>query len=831
MDLMSLVARLSLDSSEYEQGLGNAEDRAKKSTLGSTLKTVGKMAAAGLAAATTAVVGLTTSAVQSYSEFQQLEGGIETLFGDAAPQVMKNASDAFKTAGMSMNDYMETSITSAASLLNSLGGDQAKAADLMDMSIQDMADNVNKMGTSMEAVQNAYRGFSRGNFTMLDNLALGFAGTKQGMEELLAKAIEIKASQGEVANYSIDSYADMVEAIHVVQEEMGITGTTAPEAAGTISGSFGSLRSAWDNLITGLADGNADIEQLISNVANSALGVANNILPIIKQALSGVGKLIGQIGPLVNDVVAMFVSELPDFVKAGASLLSSIVQGLVENLPVILDAVTEVVTFLINSLSENMPAIVGAMVEIMTTLASSMIENAPVFIDALLVLLQSIGEAMLTNLPVLLDSVSNLVQGLVSFFTENLPLFIQVAVQIITSLAQGLINAIPDVIAAIGQIVNGIITNLTTNLPVLLQMGVQLIASLAKGFVDNLPAIVAAITEVINAVVDFLLGDGLMDMLIMGVELIMSLAEGLIQALPDIVQAMVDILANLIQRIVENLPTFIEKGVELVVALITGLMDALPDIIQAIIDILTTLVEYIINNLPMFLEAGIQIILSLAQALIDNAPQVLEAMLTLVESLITLIIDNLGEFVSQGLEILISIGKGIVEAIPELLAKAGEAIKGLWEAFVNTDWGEVGGNIIDGITSGISGAVSRLWNAAVNAAKTALSKIKNVLGIASPSKVFRDEVGEMIPEGMAVGIEANTDAVKTAMDDLADITTDPFADMSNVIPFNDSANGAVGGRSVVINVYPREGQDEESIAEYVMEKLNLEYQREERALA
>ena len=297
MNLFELSAKLSLDSSEYEQGINSAVQ--KSNTFGDVLKAnlLSDTIRMGLTAlwealkrVSQAFIEIGKQAVEAYANYEQLAGGVETLFGDSAQRVLNDANQAFKTAGMSMNEYMETSIQSAASLISSLGGDQAKAAEMMNMSITDMADNVNKMGTTMEGVQNAYRGFSRGNFTMLDNLALGFSGTKEGMQELLDKAREISGFK-----YDISSYADIVEAIHVVQTEMhisGITaeeaaeavrngtmteaeafaamGTTAKEAATTIQGSLSMTKSAWQNLLVGIADENADFNALVINLVDSA---------------------------------------------------------------------------------------------------------------------------------------------------------------------------------------------------------------------------------------------------------------------------------------------------------------------------------------------------------------------------------------------------------------------------------------------------------------------------------------------------------------------------------------------------------------------------------
>ena len=317
--LFTMFAKLTLDTSEFEEKTEQSKEKA--SVFGDVLKAelVGKgisLAIDGMKKLAGAVADFTKSAVNSYGEIEQLRGGVETLFGDSAQKVLADADKAFQTAGMSASQYMETSIQSAASLINSLGGDQAKAAELMNMSITDMSDNVNKMGTSMEAVQNAYRGFSRGNFTMLDNLALGFAGTKEGMQDLLDKAEELSG-----VKYDISSYSDIVKAIHVVQDEMGITGTTAREASETIQGSVGAMKSAWENLIAGVADPNANMGTLIENMVGTAETALGNILPAVERAFDGIGDVIGTLIPVIT-------SKVPELMKAGGALLSGLVDGI-----------------------------------------------------------------------------------------------------------------------------------------------------------------------------------------------------------------------------------------------------------------------------------------------------------------------------------------------------------------------------------------------------------------------------------------------------------------------------------------------------------------------
>ena len=333
-DVLDLYAKVKFDSSEFNSGLSQAEK--SFSDFGGKIKagveTVAKITAGAVAAGAAAVGKIVSDSVSAYGSYEQLVGGVQTLFGDSAAKVLENSEQAFRTAGMSMNEYMETSIQSAAALINSLGGDQAQAADLMDMSIRDMSDNVNKMGTTMEAVQNAYRGFSRGNFTMLDNLALGFSGTKEGMEELLEKAEQISG-----IHYDISSYSDIVKAIHEVQQAMGITGTTAAEAADTIQGSAGSMKAAWENLKVELVKEDGDIGKSIDILFNSALTVFDNIEPKIERALGGVSEFVAKAAPVIAEKLPPIIEKIiPPLISASSTLVYSVGKGIAQALPSLL---------------------------------------------------------------------------------------------------------------------------------------------------------------------------------------------------------------------------------------------------------------------------------------------------------------------------------------------------------------------------------------------------------------------------------------------------------------------------------------------------------------
>lgn len=343
MDVFNLYAKLSLNTSEYEKGVEKAKGGASSlmdvfsgTVLGNVVTdglrniangfvTIGKMA-------TGAAISIGKASLDSYGEYEQLVGGVETLYKNSAKTVEQYAKRAFANVGMSANDYMETSTSFAASLVSSLAGDTDAAAEMSNMAISDMADNWNKMGSSVQSVQDAYRGFSKQNYTMLDNLKIGYGGTKTEMQRLLADADALNAKQRIYTKYSIDSFSDIVQAIHVVQTEMGITGTTADEAASTIQGSTASMKSAWENLLTGIADPEQNFQGLMDDFVNSFIGAGNNIIPRIKQIvptlIDGLSEIVTQLAPYVSSVIMELEPTVEEGLQALFGGLSSVANEL-----------------------------------------------------------------------------------------------------------------------------------------------------------------------------------------------------------------------------------------------------------------------------------------------------------------------------------------------------------------------------------------------------------------------------------------------------------------------------------------------------------------------
>lgn len=361
MNLMDLFIKVTVDDSGVDSGFSETGQKADAlaSKLKGGLATAAKVGGAAVIAASGAVLALTKQAIDNYGEYEQLVGGVETLFKQSADAVMGYAENAYKTAGMSANEYMTTVTSFSASLLQSMGGDTDAAAEKANLAITDMSDNANKMGSSMESIQNAYSGIAKQNYTMLDNLKLGYGGTKEEMQRLIDDANALNAAQGNYTNYTIDSYADIVDAIHTVQTEMGITGTTQLEAATTIQGSISSMKAAYENFVTGLGDENADIAELATNLIDSAVTVAENILPVIERVLENIGTIVQEKGPeMIERFVSYAVEKLPDIIRLGIQMVIALVKGLAQNFPQLVTGVLDMVATIIDTLVDSIPDII-----------------------------------------------------------------------------------------------------------------------------------------------------------------------------------------------------------------------------------------------------------------------------------------------------------------------------------------------------------------------------------------------------------------------------------------------------------------------------------------
>lgn len=587
------------------------------------LKGVATVGLAGVGTAVAALAGVGKSALDAYATYEQAVGGVDTLFKDASGTVQKYAAEAYRTAGVSANEYMTQVTSFSASLISSLGGDTAKAAELGNTAMVDMSDNANKMGTDIESIQQTYQSLARGNYAMLDNLKLGYGGTKSEMERLIQDANKVKQANGEMGDLSIDKFSDVVQAIHIMQEQMGISGTTAKEAATTIEGSIGMMKAAWQNWLAELGKDNADINGLT------------------KQLVDSVGTVIQNVGPRIAQIITGITAALPQLFSSLGSTLPALVMQI-------------------------LPPVLGALGQLGTMLLTS----ATTWIS--------------TSLPQLLVQFQ-------SWVTSSLPSFLQAGLTMVTNLLQGIVQALP-------QIASTAVTVLTT------------------------------------------------------------LLDGLSAQLPQLIPIGINAVLNLVQGILNNLPQIIDSGLKLILGLAQGLINALPDLVGKVPILIGQLVGGIINRLPQILQAGVQLLGALANGFIASVPR-------------------------------------LIGAIPGMIGQ-------IMHGFTSVNWGSVGLNIITGIATGIAGAAGRLVTAAVNAADNALNWVKRKLGIHSPSRVFRDQVGEMIGEGMAVGIDESASKVRKAAGRLTGIL--PSQDASYSVGVANASRGvnaaAYGNGGSVTNI-------------------------------
>lgn len=481
---------------------------AKKSSgiltgLGTVAKGAATAAVAGFTALTGAVTAIGGAALSAYADYEQLVGGVDTLFGSASQTLQGYAAEAYKTCGMSANQYMTQATSFAASLVSSCSGDVAKAADYANMAMGDMSDNVNKMGSDMTDVQNAYQGFAKQNYTMLDNLKLGYGGTQAEMKRLIADANKLRQEQGKNADLTIDSYADVVEAIHTVQENMGITGTTAKEAATTISGSIGMAKAAWENFITGLGRDDVDFSQLTQQLLESIGAVATNVAPRVAQIGQGIITAFPVVLSGLGTVLAPVVSEA---LSTAWNIAVNALAGIGIHLP--------------NVDSSQMLSGINAAMDA----AKLLLTDPAAFLEKGNQLVQSVGSGIRAGVPKIVSEGLNILTSLSQAFLTGFPQIVSMGGQLVLSLVQGLMDSLPSLIEQGPQIVSNIANGISAAAGVLLDTGLQIIVAIGTGLVNAVPTLLANIPQILQAVWDAFIA---YQWVTLGGTLVTSIGEGI----------------------------------------------------------------------------------------------------------------------------------------------------------------------------------------------------------------------------------------------------------------------------------------------------------------
>lgn len=471
--------------------------------VGDALKKVGEVAldvvkkvGAVVVGVGTAIAGVVAKGVKSYAELEQNIGGVETLFGDSAQKVIDNANKAYETAGVSANEYMQGVTSFAASLLQSTAGDTDKAADIADMAFKDMSDNANKFGTSMDSIQHAYQGFAKQNYTMLDNLKLGYGGTKSEMERLLADAEKLSG-----VKYDISNLSDVYNAIHVIQDELDVTHTTEKEAATTISGSMNSMKAAFDNFL----NGSGSPEQLANAMTTFLKNVSNVVLKLAPSIMSGLVTLIQQLLPQIS---SLLTTMLPMLLEAAQNLISSLLEMISQNVQPIADMVTKMFSSLVKFILQNLPLIIQTGLQIIVALANGIAKEIP------------------NLMPVIVETIMTIIQVII----DNLPMILDAGINILIALIEGIINALPELIAKLPQIIVTIVTTLLSMKTRIITAGIQLLVALITGILRAIPQLISNIPKVISGMYNAL-KSGITNMLDIGKNVVKGIWSGISNSL------------------------------------------------------------------------------------------------------------------------------------------------------------------------------------------------------------------------------------------------------------------------------------------------------------
>ena len=750
----------SLDTGGLQSGMGKVASVAQQA--------LGVFTGQMMTRAVDALANLGKSALDSVGQLEQNVGGVETLFGDAADAVIASADRAYQTAGMSANDYMSTVTSFSASLLQSLGGNTEEAAKVADMAIIDMADNANKMGTSMDMIQNAYQGFAKQNYTMLDNLKLGYGGTKTEMERLLADAEKLTG-----VKYDINNLNDVYQAIHAVQEEMGITGTTAKEAASTLEGSMASAKAAWDNFM----NGSGDADQLADAFATAADNIVKNlaeIIPRFAETLPALGgAIIAQIPGLVAAIVPAVLSAgqsvlkqlqdaVLDFDFAGtADKVVQMITGFIEGdgLGSLLDALVTIFTGIVNGISSMLPSLLPALIELISYVVTSLLDQLPAILDCALELILGLAQGILAALPVLIEALPEVISSIVEFLISAIPQIIDAGIELLMALVDALPVIIDALVDALPQIIKATVTALIAAAPQIAKAGVKLLGALIEAIPVIVVELAKAVPDIVAAIIDVLAElPGLIGEVF--AEIVTDLVEWGQQMVSNASTAASNMLSK-VNSIIQELPgkiwTHLVNAVNRVIAWGQQMVSNASTAASNMLSKVNSIIQELPGKIWTHLVNAVNKVVAWGQQMVSNASTAASNMLSKVSSTLQQLPGKVWDYLSQAAQKVVTWGT-------QLAQKGAAAATQLFNSIVNglsslpSKMAEIGSNIVSGIWNGISSGWNWLTNKVSNLANSLLDAAKDALGINSPSKEFADEVGRWIMPGVGKGLDKSMPA-------------------------------------------------------------------------
>lgn len=762
----------SLDSGGLQSGMGKVAGIAQQA--------LGVFSGQMMTRAVDSLVNLGKTALSSVGALEQNVGGVETLFGDTADAVIAAADRAYQTAGMSANDYMSTVTSFSASLLQSLGGNTEEAAKVADMAIIDMADNANKMGTSMDMIQNAYQGFAKQNYTMLDNLKLGYGGTKTEMERLLADAQKLTG-----VKYDINNLNDVYQAIHVIQEEMGITGTTAKEASETLEGSMAAAKAAWDNFM----NGSGDADQLADAFATAADNIVKNLAEIIPRFAETLPALAGAI---VSQIPGLAAAIVPAVLSAGQSILEQardavtafdfvaaaedVVQKITDfissdGLGSFLGCLVDIFTGIVNGISSMLPVLLPALVELIAYTVTTLIDQLPALLECALQLIIGLADGLLAALPVLIAALPEIINSVVSFLVAAVPQILQAGITLLLALVDALPTVIDALIAALPQIIESTVSTLVAAAPQIVQAGISLLLALIEAIPVIVPQIVAALPQIITAIINGLIAAG-PQVLASAQEVWGQITAAVPQLIADIGAAVPEIINGIVNGLAAGASAVWDAACQLGSNILGGIKSFLG--INSPSTVMAEQGNYIIQGLLNGLETMPDAVSQLFQSTLDSITTWGSDMVarigewganmattagTAMNTMVQTVIQWVQQLPEQVWVWLVNTANKLNQWTIQLVQKGQAAATGLVNAVLDgvrtlpSLMVSVGSDIVQGLWNGISAGWSWLTNKVADLARSLLQAAKNALDIGSPSREFRDEVGRWIMPGIGEGID------------------------------------------------------------------------------
>ena len=776
VDVFEMFAKLSMDSSDFDKGLEK---------VSSTAKTVATGIGVAIGAVSTGIVAIAKQAVSSYADFEQNVGGVQKLYGnmgqsledyassvgkstdevrnkwqaleDAQTMVLQNANNAYKTAGMSANQYLETATQFSASLISSLGGDTKKAAEMTDIAMVAISDNWNTFGGDLESITNAYKGFSKQNYTMLDNLKLGYGGTKEEMERLIADANKLGEAYGVTSELSIDSFADIVTAINAVQKSQNIAGTTAREASTTISGSLNMAKMAWENLVTGFANDSANLDQLVNNLVESIIGytdeagehvngVVDNLVPVIKTALNGIVTALNGLVPIITQNLPSLIQEL---------------------LPTVIEGATNVV---------------AGLIQVLPTLLSTLVSSIPTILSTLMtgVDWSEIYTSMSKALQSVVTAFQDLGTQVFEWFTgDGLSQMIQSGVQWIAGLSQGLVEGIPNLLAQALPMILQFAESLRANFGTIVDAGIQVLQNLVQGIANGIPTMIEYLPTIISEFCG-LINDNMPKILEAGFNMLVTLAQGIINAIPTLISHIPEIFAAIID--VWTALNWIDMGKNVIKWITDGIKNLFSNIPNVLKNIGDTAKGWFTNIDWKSLGSGL--INKIAGALSQTGANIWNSLKSIGQSAM-----NIFNNIDWG-----SLGTNLV--------------KGIWNGISNVTGWII--NKIGGFTSSVLKSIKGFFGIHSPSTETAWV-----------GKMLMEGMAEGIDDNASSVLDSMSSMGEDLMKEAESLSVNPSISAvasGDVESMGASSNGIVG--AITMNIYANDNMNVNELADVVAERIN-----------